>query len=493
VSFREPMRMLLLLRQAGAGWVLILAVLEMIQLATLGGLRDRGRFVFSPNAMLLAVMGPMVMTMWMTVGQYQARWALSANELRVPRVLRTLCFTLSGLAAWTVFELLAPIVALHGPYLQWLLFIFYGICAGILVALFRGTYFELPILLSYGAVEFDASMGSSIVSPKWVELLAITLPLLIAWRLRVLIRALRTDAHGDLFLRSLVATEGWNLPARWSVGSRATASSGARQVLTAWRRAVFGENRDSRQRTVDRSSTGVWRVSLGPLYERRVSLILLCFAPLPIMLSLATHAYTIASTKSLTIPVLVSLPFLCGIFGVMFFLNRVRRLADLLYSPSGEIADLALLPGLGGRWLLQRRALLREVLVRPLSYYGLCLGGLVGSCWVLLRLGQAQIEPILFLVVPPSAMLLLFAMLTVGVLSGRLGRDSAWFNGSMYFLLPPMLLSMFASLGPRPPHEWTASLSTWLSIVWLIVLGAMAACLVRWGIQLSRRPNLLCP
>jgi hypothetical protein len=485
------MRMLLLLRQAGAGWILLLAVFEMIHLATLGGLRDRGRFVFSPNALLLAAMAPMVMVMWTTVGQYQARWALSANELRVPHVLRTLCFTLSGFAAWTVFELLAPIVVLHGPYLQWLLFIFCAICTGILAALFRGTYFELPILLSCGAVDVDASMGSSVASQKWVELLAIAMPFLIAWRLRVLIRALRSDTQGDLFLRSLAATEGWNMPARWSVGSRATASSGARRVLTAWRRAVFGENRDSRHSTVDRSSTGVWRVSLGPLYDSRVSSILLCFVPLPIVLSLATHAHTVALTKSLAIPVLVGLPFLCGMLCVMFLLKRVRRLADLLYSPSGEIADLALLPGLGDRWLL-RHALLRQVLVRPLSYYGLCLGGLVGSCWVLLRLGQTQIEPILFLVAPPAAMLQMFAMMTVGVLSGRLGRDSAWFNGSMYFSPFLMLLSMFAGLGSLPPHECTASLSAWLSIVWVIVLGAMAACLVRWGIQLSRRPNLLC-
>lgn len=486
MSFREPKRMLLLLREAGAGWILALPVLELLQLAGLGGLRDRGRFVFSPNAMLLAGFVPMVMAIWTIVGQCHAKLVLSASELRAPRVLRTLCLTSSGFAAWTVFELLVPIVVLHGPYLQWLLFIFYALCAGVLVALFRNTWFEIPIWFSWIAVDIHASMGSSVVSSKWVECLAVTLPLLIAWRLRVLLRALHTGTHGDL-LRSLAA-ERSIMTAKWSSDSRATASSGVRQVVPAWRRAVFGERR---QRTVDRSSADVWRVSLGPLYERRVSWILLCFAPALIMTSLAPHAYTVAFAKLLTIPVFVSLPFLCGIMGVVFLLTRVRRLADLLQDPSGEIADLALLPGLGDHGLL-RRALLREALVPPLSYYGLCLGGLAGSCWVLWRLGQTQIDPILFLVVPPSALLLLFAMLTVGVLSGRLGRDSSWFNGSIFFVLPPTLLSMFARVGSQPPHQWMANLPTWLSIVWLIVLGAMAACLVRWAIELSRRPNLLC-
>ena len=471
MSFREPRRMLLFLRQAGAGWILILPLLEIIQLGFWGGLRDRGRYVYSPNAMLVAGLVPMVMTMWVAVGQYHARLLLSANELRMPRVPRMLGLTLSGFAAWTLFELLVPIVVLHGPYLQWLLFIVFAICTGVLVALFRGTWFEAAIFLTCAAVNLVAAMGSSVVSTTWVALLTVAMPFSIAWRSRVLIRALRSGTHRDLFSRSLAATDGGSPLTRRSVSSRATVGSSAH--------------------TADRSSTGVWRVSLGPLYERRMSWILLCFAPIPIMLSLASRAYTVAFAKLITIPLLTSLPLLVGIMGVMFLQTRVRRLADLLCNPSGEIADLALLPGVGGRgW--QRRALLREVLVSPLSQYGLCLGGLVGSCWVLSRLGQAQIEPILFLVVPSSALLLLFAMMTVGVLSGRLGRDSTWFNGSIFFLAPPMFFSLFTSKGILSRHDWTPSLSTWQSIVWVIVLGTMAACLVRWGLQLGRRPNLLC-
>ena len=486
MSSRERVRVWLWLREAGAGWIAILPVLEIVQLALWGGLRDRGRYVYSPNAMLLAGMVPMVAGMWMTVGQYQARLLLSAIELRVPGVLRMLCLTLSGFAAWTILELLAPIVVLHGPYLQWLLFVFCAICTGVLAALFRGTYFDIPILLAGGAVDIHAAMGSSIVSPKWVELLTVAMPFLIAWRLRVLIRALRSAAHDDLFLRSLAAVEGCNTPARWSGGSRATASSGARQVLTAWRRAVFGENTGLRQGTVDRSPTGVWRVSLGPLYERRVSWILSGFAPVPILILLGSHASTVMFVQFFSCFVLVGSALAC--FGVIFLVNRVRRLADLLGNPSGEIADLALLPGLGGRWL-QRRALLREALLRPLAYYGLCLGGMVGSWWALLRLSQASIETILFLAVPPSAMLMLFAMMNVGVLSGRLGRDSTRIYDSVCFVIFPVFLFMDAGLGSL---NWTPSLSGWLSIAWVTVLGAMTACLIRWGIQLSRRRNLLC-
>jgi hypothetical protein len=481
--------MLLLLRQGGAGWVLILAVLENCQLAILGGLQDQGRFVYSPNAMHLATMVPIVMVMWTMVGQFHARLVLSAIELRVPRALRMLCFTLSGLAAWTLLELIAPIVILHGPYFMWLEFMFYAICAGFLAALFTGTHFGTPITFSCIAVAFIASMGSHTVSPQWVEIPAVALPFLIAWRLRVLIRVLRAGSHGDL-VRSLAAV-GSNMTDRWSADSGAPASSGAHQVLTTWRRAVFGDNTGLRQRNVDRSSVEVLRVSLGPLYERRVSWILLCFAPIPIMILLGSHARFFKS------PALVLVPFL-GLFAAFFLLNRVRRLADLLCNPSGEISDLALLPGLGGR-SLQRRALLREALVRPLAYYGLFLSGMVGSCWVLLGLSQATIDPILFLAAPPFAVLMLFAMMTVGVLSGRLGRYSTWFDRSAFFVIPPMFLS-FAGLGFLSSHDWTPSLSTWqriawvavAGVMWVTVLGVMAACLIRWGIQLSRRPNLLC-
>ena len=489
MSFSAPARMRLWLLEIGAAWILIPAVIEIILLAWLGGLRDRGCFDFTRNEQLLAFTMSIVMFMWTPAVQYQSRLLLSASELRVPRVSRMLCLTLGGFAAWTFFALLAPIVVLHGPYLQWLLFVFYALCAGVLVALLGGTYLGTPVSVVCMVVGVDATLGSSTVSARWVEILTVAMPFLIAWRLRVLIRALRSGAHRDLLLRSLAEVEGWwKQPARWSTRSPATAGPGACQVLTAWQRVVFGEKTRLRQPAVDRSSTGVWHISLGPLYGRRVSWILLCFAPLPIIVLPATHARTVAFATQMTGPVLMILAVLCGPLGVMFILARVRRLADLLYNPSGEIADLALLPGWGGRWL-QRRALLREALVRPLLYYGLCLGGMAGSCWVLVRLGQAHIEPILSLVLPPAALLAMFAMMTAGVLSGRLGRDSPWFGRSMFLMLPFMYLTMFAALDPVSPRDWLPTLLMWQSIAWAIVLGTMTIFLVRWVIQLSRRPD----
>ena len=492
MSFSAPTRMRLWLLEIGAAWILIPAVIEIVPLVWLGGLRNRGCFDVTRNAELLAFTMSIVMFMWTPVVQYQSRLLLCASELRVPRVSRMLCLTLGGFAAWTILELLAPIVILHGPYLQWLLFVFYALCAGVLVALLGGTYLGTPVSVVCIVVGVDATLGSSIVSKRWVELLAVAMPFLIAWRLRVLIRALHTGARGALFLRSLAAVEGWAAPARWksSTGYPAAAGSGVCQVLTAWQRAVFGEKAHLRQPAVDRSSTGVWHISLGPLYGRRVSWILLCFALLPIMVLLATHARTVAFATQMSGPVLMGLAVLCGPLGVMFLLTRVRRLAELLYNPSGEIADLALLPGWGGR-CLQRRALLREALVRPLSYYGLCLVGMAGSCWALLRLCQAHIEPILSLVVPPSALLVMFAMMSVGVLSGRLGRDSPWFGRSIFLMFPFMFLPMFAALGSLAPQDRLPSLLMWQSIAWVIVLGSMAICLVWWGIGFSRRPNLL--
>lgn len=446
------MRILPLLREAGAGWILILPVMQIIQLAYLGGLRDRGRFGFSPNALLLASMVPMVMMTWMSVAQYHARLMLSVSEMRVPHVMRMLCVTFSGLAAWTVFELLTPIVVLHGPYLQWLVFIFYALCSGVLATTFKRTWFETPIWLSCMLVAVIAAVGSRTVSPQWVDILAVALPFLIAWRLRVLIRAPRTGSHGELF-RSLAAEQP-GMKSGWGADSSAPTSSDA------------------------------LRVCLGPLYRRRGSRILLCFAPIPIMLLLGSHLHAVGFVQGFEPPA----PFAVIFLGGFFLLSRVHRLADLLGNPSGEISELVLLPGLGARGL-QRRALLREALIRPLVYYGLCLGGLLGSGWVLLRLSEVPIEPML-IAVPLCAVLILmlFTMMTVAVLSGRFARDSRWVESPAIL---PVLLSFAACLGYLSPHDWTPSLSR-QGIVWVTLLSAMAVCLVRWGMELRRRPNLLC-
>jgi hypothetical protein len=476
VSVREAMRTRLWvwMRETGAGLILIPPVLVIIQLQWLGGLTDRGRFVYSPNVLLAAGTMPLVSMIWVMVGQYNTRMLHSAHELRVPVVLRTLWLTLTGFAVCTIFGVLVPIAVLHGPCLQWLVYTFDAICVGVIVALFTNSYFTLPVWFFGMAAEFGASFDSSPDSSKWFVALAVALPILITWRLRVLIRALGGDAHDELFSRSLAAVDGWNFQAS------------SRSVT----RMSSGSSASLRHRDVARFSAVAARICLGPLYEHNASVMLLCFASIPIMLLHATRAYTVAFAKLVTIPVWIGLPFLLATIGVAFLQARVRRLAELLYDPSGEIADLAFLPGLGCRRQL-RRALLREVLVRSLVQYGLCLGGIVGSCWALLRLGQAEIEPLLFLVVPALALLLLFAMMSVGVLSGRVGRDSAWLDRSILFLLPPTLLSVFTGKGSLAVHDWASTASMWLSAVWTIVLCTMGACLVWWGIQLSRRIDLL--
>jgi hypothetical protein len=470
VIFRGLSRTLLVLRQTGGGWTLIL-VLQQLVLTWM--LPPRVRSQFDPDTPLLALLASLALVLfyiWPAVGQSHARVALAARELCVPRLPRMLCFTSSGFAAWTFVWLLVPMMVWHGSYLLWLEGIFYALCTGGLVALFDGTRFANPIYFCCTVLGFFAFQGSlELAQPISRELhviLVMATPLLIMWGLGVLIRVLRTGSH-DNVLRS--ADSGTPL------------RSGARQVLPA-----------GQQRNAARSPAAVIRVALGPLYERHLIWILLFLAPIPIMLTLGARVRTIMLFNPL-IPVLASLAGLT-VMGGAFFERRVRRLAGLLCDPGAEITDLALLPGLGSR-RTQRRALLREALVRPLVYYGLCLSGAAGSCWVLVRLRRESIEPILFLVVWASAMLMVFAMMSVGVLSGRLDPASRWSKGWMaYFLVPvpPTLFSVYAGLGSVSAHDSTLSLLMWQSLIWLMVLGAMAACLVAWAIRLSRRPNLLC-
>jgi hypothetical protein len=165
-----------------------------------------------------------------------------------------------------------------------------------------------------------------------------------------------------------------------------------------------------------------------------------------------------------------------------------------LYEPDGEIADLALLPGLGDE-RAQRRALLQEALVRPLAHFGLCLAGAVSSGWALVRLASGSIEPILFLVAWAAAQLMVFAIVSVGILSGRLNPSSPWSKYWMvYFLIPtvPALLSTWEDFKFVSAPAGSLSSSTWPDLIWLLVLAAMAVCLGVWSVRLSHRRNLLC-
>jgi hypothetical protein len=481
VSLPAPRRVLRLLWRAGGGVTLILPVMQVIALVFVGGMRDRGRFVISPNSMLLTALTPMVIGVWAMVTQYHVRLMVSVTEIRVPQVFRLLCFTMVALAAWTVFELLTPIVVLHGPGLQWLLFVFFAICSGILAALFRSTYLETPIWLVCLLLVPGTSASSRDVSLTWVEIAAVVLPVLIAWRLQVIIRAFRAGSHGDFF-RSF-AIEAWG-----GVQSTDSITPGAeviRRLMPQWLHTAFGEGGRPRPYNVDRSSRGTFRVCLESSHQLGLSWILGYLVVLPMMGLLGSHLTAAEILDVVKYPVSFGVPILGG----FLLLTRVRRLADLLGNPSGEIADLALLPGLGDREA-QKRALLEEALIRPLIYYGLCLSGLLGLGWVLPQLSQQPIDP-LFLAVPSAAVLilLLFAMLIVGVLSGKVDRGSRWLDWAM---IQPVCFFGIASISSLPRHDCIPALTTWPSIAWGVLFAAMVGLLTRWGIQLNRRQNLLC-
>jgi hypothetical protein len=304
------------------------------------------------------------------------------------------------------------------------------------------------------------------------------MPALIAWRFKVLINGLRAGSCGE-FSRS-VAVEKWNMFASWSVKFGESERAGAGGAFAAG------------TRTIGRSSAAAIRVALGPLY-RRLEIWLWSFVfAAPVLLSLRPGVVTLTSAMFF-----VQLASFCwALIGAGMILVRVRRLADFLQNQGGEISDVALLPGLGNT-RVHRRALLLEVLIRPLIHYALGMGMVIVGWSALMRVVRAPLQPILTLAFLACAMLLLHATMSVGVLSRRLDRTSPWFNGWAYLLMICAWGASFARvlacvLGSRCVYESTLELPAWLNLLWVPVLGGMAACLVAWALQLSRRQNLLC-
>ena len=181
--------------------------------------------------------------------------------------------------------------------------------------------------------------------------------------------------------------------------------------------------------------------------------------------------------------------------GVTVLVARARRSGELLWNQQGEIADLAILPGLGDT-RCQRRALLHEALIRPLIHYTAWFCGVTGSWWVLVWTGRAPVQSILLLPELMVSMLMLFATMSVGVLSSQLDRLSMWFKGAAWVSTIPAFFSLISlqlwSFGLLHAPASPSSLLIWQSIANVSIVGGMAVCLITWGIQLSRRPNLLC-
>jgi hypothetical protein len=488
---RRLRQVMAVMRQSGAGYILTLAALGVFEVLFFGRHPYR-RSRFGPYIWNSLFVGftPLVLICWMAIGQYHARLVISVGRLRMPGVLRPVCISLLGAATCTIFALLGPIWLLGGPGLLPLSPFFLAICAGLLISLFGGTRWQLPIYVaSFGFVISIFDFGpSALFVQKVLGPVAIVVAALTAWRLRVLVNAFRVGSASKTL--EYLAIGKWNMAAGWDGTSRGISTSSLSTILAgSWRtacRAIGGSN----QRFGERSTAAAFRRALEPPQASNERLAWLIFMAMPIALLFLFQNSTIEGLRSIFNS--MAIPF--SLVGVTRVVARARRLGDLLWNQQGEIADLALLPGLGDV-RCQRRALLYEALVRPSMYYALWFSGIFGSWLIFARTAQAPIQSILLLPELMCSILMLFATLSVGVLSRQLDRSSVWFKGWAYLVAVPagflsirslVILGLFHALASMP------SLLIWQSFANVLMVGGMVACLTVWGIQLSRKLNWLC-
>jgi hypothetical protein len=491
VNVRGLRQVMAVMRQSGAGYILMLAAVGIFEW-WLWGQRPDHQSHFSPhiwNSIFVSAI-PVVFICWTLIGQYHARLLISGSRLRMPGMLRVVCISLLGAAACTIFALLGPIWLMGRPGLLPLSAVSLTICAGLLISLFGGTRWQLAIYAaSFGFVISIIGFGpSALLVQKLLGPVALVVASLATWRLRVLINAFRAGSASKT-LEYLVIGK-WNMFAAWDATSRGRSSTSLSTILAgSWRiagRAIEG----SHQRFGKQSSAAAFRRALGPPQASSEMWVWLITMAIPIMLSFLAHQTSIESLRS----PFHSWAWLFTFTGVTRVVARARRLGDLLWNQQGEIADLALLPGLGDA-RCQRRALLHTALVQPSIHYALWFCGVFCTWLILARTVHAPVQSILLLPELMCSILMLFATLSVGVLSRHLDRSSVWFKGWAYLLAIPALFWPIWRLGILGSFHAPASMPSlliWQSLANLLMVGGMVACLIVWGIQLSRKPNWLC-
>jgi hypothetical protein len=188
--------------------------------------------------------------------------------------------------------------------------------------------------------------------------------------------------------------------------------------------------------------------------------------------------------------------FIAMVFTGGVMMLCMKRLAELFRAPGGEIAELALLPGLGDQQGL-RAALIRQTLLRPLSWLGLGLwlgtGASIGAQLLLVGRFGGGLAAQLLLVLPMMAILCGGAVTALALLDGAFDRVPFW---RLYGpLMIPNLLA-FASFQVRAftTNRLSATLGppTWLWVIWVLVLLGLAVCLLALLARWNRRRYILC-
>lgn len=458
-------RMLTIVRQLGTGYILVPAGMEALCLLMTGS-----RLHHLPQLWNIILESTALTTLvaWAWIGECHSRLALSATELRSPGIWRVLAGSFLGSIAMTLLATLMPIYLLHGPLILFATVLSCSLIGGVLVSLFKGSRWQVLLYLSY--LSFAVSAGMPWIFFTYARQaavpLAIVSSLLVAWRVRLLVDAVRNNSN-NIFLRSVF--------------------SGNSSMWESW--TSNSAPGTLRWRVGDRPLINAFRVALGPLLRLDEVFIFLIFTALPIAISWQPRDFLIVFSRFFY----GNSVFILTLAGVTFVVARARRMAELLWNQSGEIADLALLPGLGDTQRL-RRGLLREALVRPLIYYSLWFGG-VTAIWLCLVPASFRLR--CFLVASILSLLVLFAVLSVGLLSRALSRSSLWLKGGAYLITVPALFSSISpqavcALRPSCMHGSNWALPLAQCLIFAVSLGSMGASLISWSGRINRRGNLLC-
>ncbi len=455
-------RWLAINRRSGVAYLLMPLATEVVFLWFFGRRRSTSccARTHELNATIMMV-SMIILMMWMIVGQYHARLMVSARLLRMPGVARTTLLSLLAAALGSTLLLLLPLFLVHGAVLIGLAMFVFATGAGLLVSLFGGSRWQAPIYLL--CVALIVCAGNPLFPGTWTQPLrtpmAFAILPLTLWRVHALSAALRSGAAGN-FLR-YIGSEKPNMLASW-VGLR-------RMGVTATPQAG----------SAHRPPTLAYRVALGPLFQPSDVFVGILLAAMPMLLSLTSRdmlkAFVRFFMSGTAIPLIA--------VAVGFVITRVERTGSVLWRQSGELADMALLPGLGDI-PAQRRALLHEALLRPLIYYGLWCSGVVGTWMGFAALMHVAIPAMSLLWMLPLLVMMLYAMLSAGVLSGSVKNLSPALRNWAYCLALPSVLQALV-----PFYPGIASLGAFLQ--WA-ALATMAVCLWAWLDKLNRQPRLLC-
>lgn len=414
-----------------------------------------GPKLFPDSERLLVLFGAtLVYGTWLSAAIVPSRLLLVAHELRVPGVSRTFSLTVLGLAAWTFVVMCAPSVVWSDAPAPWPELILLMICMGCLHTLSSGWLQALigeAVTLVLLTAWFHWPWAPS---REALTILSVAMLLVLAWRIAAVARAVGRGSWPAL------------------LGKEVEGRAGREAV------PFFGRTRAQGGRHGARSPAAVLHTALGPLYGLRTMLRPAAELAISLgVLSVLTGTFR-AALIGYTLMVM-------PITGGAWLLSRLQRLAALLHEPSAEIAELALLPGAGDR-KEQGRALLREALLRPLAWGALLLGVFVALYSALLEWAHAEPAATLSAVLLSAGLLLLFAALTMGVLSRKLRSLTLSLALGAPFIFSPAVL-----LAVRDLSAHGGSLSVGQGLAWLLTLGPIAAVLIAWARLTLRREWLL--